>query len=75
MAEAGAAASQAEDPQSPCLVPASGADGVCNLMSDVTACGGRTSRKHVPQHEPHWVKIHPSVGIHPYPACLGLAGG
>ena len=70
-AEAGAAASQAEEPKSPCLVPAEVQTESATLLDAQPAVRPEST----PQHEPHWVKIHPSVGILHIRACLGLAGG
>ena len=60
MAEAGAAP-QAEEPKGPYLVPATvQTESAASLASQPAVAEHPAS---VPQHEPHWVKIHPSVGI------------
>ncbi|CAK0738433.1 hypothetical protein CVIRNUC_001042 [Coccomyxa viridis] len=58
VAEAGAAP-QAEEPKGPYLVPATvQTESAASLASQPAAAEHPAS---VPQHEPHWVKIHPSL--------------
>ena len=60
---------QAEESKGPCLVPAT-------VQTESAALLASQPEEHpasAPQHEPQWVKIHPSVGISHIPACLRLA--